>query len=84
MNSDQVKGVLQKAGGHIEESAGADAKSERARAFDRDHRVEIHEINATSQEGVDQPDRKRVGRINRKGIEKAEQQSFDQPDRKRA
>ena len=84
MNSDQVKGVLQKAGGHIEESAGAETKSEQPRAFDRDHRVEIHEINATSQEGVDQADRKRVGRINRKGIEKAEQQSFDQPDRKRA
>lgn len=63
MNSDQVKGVLQKAGGHI---------------------VEIHVMNQAGQEGVDQPDRKRVGRINRKGIAKSEQQSFDQPDRKRA
>jgi uncharacterized protein YjbJ (UPF0337 family) len=86
MNSDQIKGALQKAGGHVEESAGAlvgdeglkiagqedqikgeareawgnvkdagdalidrakaakfdaEAKSERAKAFDREHQVEV-------------------------------------------
>ena len=129
MNSDQVKGVLQKAGGHLEESAGAlagdesakeaaqedrikgeareawgnvkeagcalidraraakadpETKSERAKAFDREHRVEIHGVAEVGQGGVDQPDRNRARVASQKGPHKAEQQAFDQPDRKRA
>ncbi|MGB0123022.1 MAG: hypothetical protein WA419_10875 [Silvibacterium sp.] len=126
MNSDQVKGVLQKAGGHLEKDAGAlvgdesakeagqenrikgeawgnvkeagcalieraraakvdaEIKSERAKAFDREHRVEIHGVAEVGQGGVDQPDRNRAGKANRKGPRKAQQQAFDQPYRKRA
>lgn len=89
MNSDQVKGVLQEAGCTLIDraraaKADAEIKSERAKASDREDRVEIHGVSEVGQGGVDQPDRNRAGKANRKGPRKAEQQAFDQPDRKRA
>lgn len=92
----RIKGEAREAWGKVKEAGctvidraraarvDAEIKSRSAKAFDREHRVEIQGATEVGPGGVDQPDRNRAGKAHRKGSRKAELQAFDQPDRKRA